>query len=83
MSGKVFANDVNSEAAPGFAVVGLRAGYTFGKATASPRWQAWARLDNLLDRRYAGSLIVNDGNGRFFEPAAGRRIMLGLRAQFL
>jgi iron complex outermembrane receptor protein len=83
VSGKVFANDVNSEAAPGFAVVGLRAGYTFGKATASPRWQAWARLDNLLDRRYAGSLIVNDGNGRFFEPAAGRRIMLGLRAQFL
>ncbi|KRC15025.1 TonB-dependent receptor [Acidovorax sp. Root217] len=83
VSGKVFANDVNSEAAPGFAVVGLRAGYTFGKATASPRWQAWARLDNLLDRRYAGSLIVNDGNGRFFEPAAGRRIMVGLRAQFL
>lgn len=83
VSGKVFANDVNSEAAPGFAVVGLRAGYRFGQAAASPRWQAWARLDNLLDRRYAGSLIVNDGNGRFFEPAAGRRIMVGLRAQFL
>ncbi len=88
ISGKVFANDVNSEAAPGFAVVGLRAGYTFGGqttagASAAPRWQAWARLDNLLDRRYAGSLIVNDGNGRFFEPAAGRRIMVGLRAQFL
>lgn len=88
ISGKVFANDVNSEAAPGFAVVGLRAGYTLGHhatagASAAPRWQVWARLDNLLDRRYAGSLIVNDGNGRFFEPAAGRRIMVGLRAQFL
>lgn len=83
VSGKVFANDVNTEAAAGFAVVGLRAGYRFGQAAAGPRWQAWARLDNLLDRRHAGSLIVNDGNGRFFEPAAGRRIMLGLRAQFL
>ncbi|MES2612767.1 MAG: TonB-dependent receptor [Pseudomonadota bacterium] len=83
VSGKVFANDVNSEAAPGFGVVGLRAGYTFGTAASSPRWQAWARLDNLLDRRYAGSLIVNDGNGRFFEPAAGRRIMVGLRARFV
>lgn len=83
VSGKVFANDVNTEAAPGFAVLGLRAGYTFGHAAASPRWQAWARLDNLLGRQYAGSLIVNDGNGRFFEPAAGRRIMVGLRAQFL
>jgi iron complex outermembrane receptor protein len=87
LSGKVFANDVNSEAAPGFAVVGLRAGHTFGNAGAAgapgTRWQLWARLDNLLDRRYAGSLIVNDGNGRFFEPAAGRRLMVGVRAQFL
>ena len=41
----------------------------------------WARLDNVLDRNYAGSLVVNDGNGRFFEPAAGRRFMVGLRAQ--
>ncbi|GKT16108.1 TonB-dependent receptor [Acidovorax sp. SUPP2522] len=81
VSGKVYANDVNTEAAAGFAVAGLRAGYAF--RTGDTRWQAWARLDNLFDRRYAGSLIVNDGNGRFFEPAAGRRIMVGLRAQFL
>ncbi|RYF27969.1 MAG: TonB-dependent receptor [Comamonadaceae bacterium] len=85
LSGKVFANDGNTDAAPGFGVVGLRAGYRFGGTVAegAPRWQLWARLDNLLDKRYAGSLIVNDGNGRFFEPAAGRRIMVGLRAQFL
>jgi iron complex outermembrane receptor protein len=85
LSGKVFANDGNTDAAPGFAVVGLRAGYRLGGTAAegAPRWQLWARLDNLLDKRYAGSLIVNDGNGRFFEPAAGRRIMVGLRAQFL
>ncbi|MDR6215706.1 TonB-dependent receptor [Paracidovorax wautersii] len=95
LSGKVFADDRNTESAPGFAVVGLRAGYTLrgpasggqtggGKeAGSAPRWQLWARLDNLFDRRYAGSLIVNDGNQRFFEPAAGRRIMVGLRAQFL
>ncbi|NMM76485.1 ligand-gated channel protein [Acidovorax sp. SRB_24] len=80
LSGKVFANDLNTEAAAGFAVLSLRAGYAFS-AGASTRWQAWARLDNLLDRRYAGSLIVNDGNQRFFEPAAGRRLMVGLRAQ--
>ncbi|RYF08061.1 MAG: TonB-dependent receptor [Comamonadaceae bacterium] len=84
LSGKVFANDGNTDAAPGFGVVGLRAGYRLGAAAeGAPRWQLWARLDNLLDRRYAGSLIVNDGNGRFFEPAAGRRIMVGVRAQFL
>jgi hypothetical protein len=27
----------------------------------------------------AGSLIVNDGNGRFFEPAPGRAGLLSLR----
>lgn len=84
LSGRVFANDTNSASSAGFAVAGLHAGYQRREATAgSPRWQFWARLDNLLDRRYAGTLIVNDGNGRFFEPAAGRRLMVGARAQFL
>ncbi|CAN7597180.1 TonB-dependent receptor [Acidovorax sp. Leaf78] len=84
LSGPVFANDTNSESAAGFAVVGLHAGYQMGgTAPGATRWQLWARLDNLLNRRYAGTLIVNDGNGRFFEPAAGRRLMVGVRAQFL
>jgi len=88
VSSKVQVNDTNTDAAPGYAVVGLRAGYTLGgrpegSSGTAPRWQLWARLDNLADRRYAGSVIVNDGNGRFFEPAAGRRVMVGLRAQFL
>lgn len=33
---------------------------------------ATARVDNVFDRRYAGSVIVNEGNGRFFEPAPER-----------
>ena len=81
LSGKVFVNDRNTEAAPGFAVAGLHASHTL-RNQGSTRWQIWARLDNLFDRNYAGSLVVNDGNGRFFEPAAGRRWMVGLRAQF-
>lgn len=79
-SGPVFANDVNSAAAPGYAIAALHAGYRFRAHGAA--WQAWARVDNLFDRHYAGSVIVNDGNGRFYEPGAGRRWMLGLRAQW-
>ncbi len=30
------------------------------------------RGDNLFARRYAGWVIVNEGNSRFFEPAPGR-----------
>jgi len=84
LSGRVFANDTNTTAAAGFGVLGLHAGYQLGSAAdGAACWQIWARLDNLFDRRYAGTLIVNDGNGRFFEPAAGRRLMVGVRAQFI
>ncbi|MDO9460421.1 MAG: hypothetical protein Q7N95_09950, partial [Alphaproteobacteria bacterium] len=38
-----------------------------------------ARLDNLADRRVAGSVIVNEGNSRFFEPAPGRSALLSAR----
>ena len=77
----MFVNDRNTDAAPGFAVASLHASHALQRQ-GSTRWQLWARLDNVLDRNYAGSLVVNDGNGRFFEPAAGRRVMVGLRAQF-
>jgi iron complex outermembrane receptor protein len=35
-----------------------------------------------MDKNYAGSVIVNDGNGRFFEPAPGGRLFVGLRTLF-
>jgi iron complex outermembrane receptor protein len=38
-----------------------------------------ARLDNLTDRRVAGSVIVNEGNARFFEPAPGRSSLVSAR----
>ena len=84
LTGAVFANDTNSASAPGYATAGLHTGYQVGNAApGNTRWQIWARLDNLFNRRYAGTLIVNDGNSRFFEPAAPRRLMVGVRAQFL
>ena len=38
------------------------------------------RGDNRADRRYAGSVIVNEGNARYFEPAAGRTWLVGFNA---
>jgi len=75
---KIYADDLNSDAAPGYAVFNLRAGQEF--KTGATKWYLFARLDNIFDRNYAGSVIVNDGNRRFFEPAAGRRLFVGLRA---
>jgi iron complex outermembrane receptor protein len=77
---RAYADDRNTAPAPGYGVLNLRALYAFRLGPA--RFSAWGRVDNLLDRRYAGSLIVNDTNQRFFEPAPGRRFMVGLRSAF-
>lgn len=77
---KAYVNDINSDTAAGYVVFNMRTGYEF--TVGSTKMVAFGRLDNVLDRAYAGSVIVNDGNQRFFEPAPGRRLYLGLRTQF-
>ena len=77
---KAYVDDLNSDAAPGYAVFNARAAYEFRMR--STKMVLFGRIDNLLNKNYAGSVIVNDGNGRFFEPAAGRRIFAGLRTLF-
>ena len=38
------------------------------------------RIDNVTDRKYIGSVIVADGNRRFYEPAPGRNWLVGVSA---
>ncbi len=77
---KIYVNDENDAAAPGYFVAAAQAGYLLQHQ----RWtlHAFARLDNLFDRQYAGSAIINDGNGRYFEPAPGRNWSAGLSAAY-
>lgn len=72
---KIQANDNNSEQAPAYAVTALNGGYKFR----SGNWvlDLFGRVDNLFDRSYVGSVIVNEGNGRYFEPAPGRNYGVG------
>ncbi|WP_396027368.1 TonB-dependent receptor domain-containing protein [Achromobacter xylosoxidans] len=74
-------DDANSDAAPAYFVAALSTGYVW---RAGP-WQvrAYGRIDNLFDRRYAGSVIVNEGNGRYFEPAPGRNWSAGIGATYV
>ena len=74
MVGRIVVDDRNTDAAAG----SLRLAWRGQWRAARGGWRAFARIDNLVDRRYAGSVIVNEGNGRFFEPAAGRTLTLGL-----
>ena len=36
-------------------------------------------IDNLFNKQYIGSVIVNEGNNRFFEPADGRNWSAGIK----
>jgi iron complex outermembrane receptor protein len=68
--GKIYADDRNTDAAAGYWVANWRAG--FEQESRHWRFSEFARLDNLANRAYVGSVIVNDANSRFFEPAPGR-----------
>jgi iron complex outermembrane recepter protein len=67
---KIYADDRNTDAAASYWVANLRAG--FKQETTHWSFSEFARLDNLANRAYVGSVIVNDANSRFFEPAPGR-----------
>ncbi|MBM9913630.1 MULTISPECIES: TonB-dependent receptor family protein [Stenotrophomonas] len=76
-SSDVVVNDIATERAPGYALLNLEAGRSWTLQSGDLR--AFARIDNVLDQRYIGSVIVNDGNGRFFEPGPDRRASVGLQ----
>lgn len=73
----VTVNDAASETAAGYALLDLGLSRAFGDGS-----QAFVRLDNTFDRRHAGSVIVNDGNGRFYEPGPGRTLWLGVEIRW-
>ena len=75
--GEVGVNDTGSEQAPGYGLLDLEVvrDWRVGRS----RLQGFARIDNALDRFHIGSVIVNEGNGRFYEPGADRTFVAGLR----
>lgn len=79
--GSVTVNDFDTDRAAGYALVDVDAGYTFALGETT-RLDLSLRIANLADRGYIGSVIVNDGNGRYFEPGPARSYLLGARLIF-
>ncbi|MGC4028350.1 MAG: TonB-dependent receptor [Steroidobacteraceae bacterium] len=79
MSGLV-ANDVGSVTSPGFMLLNAEIGRNFGFGSGTLR--LFARAENLLDKKYVGSVIVNEGNSRFFESGLDRNGMVGAQWQW-
>jgi iron complex outermembrane receptor protein len=71
---------LNDQRAAGYAVADAHAGYAFD----TPRFagRVFVSIENLGDRRHVGSVIVNEANGRYFEPGSGRTVLLGGELRF-
>lgn len=78
-TGQLFVNDINDDAAPAATVFNLRAGLS--QEVGGWRFTELLRIDNVGDRAYAGSVIVNEANRRYFEPALPRHWLLAVTAK--
>lgn len=74
--GRVSVDDAGSDAAAAYTLVDLGITRRWRAGGRSLRLALW--LDNLFDRDHAGSVIVNESNGRHFEPGPGRTAWVSL-----
>ena len=80
-SNQVYAEDSNIEKpAPGYTVFNAR--FNAKQNVGNWRFKEFARLNNLFDKTYVGSVIVGDNNKRYYEAAPGRNWLLGVSAQY-
>src|SRR5882724_482097 len=85
---KVFTSDTNAETAPGlndqtadaYTLVNLR--MSFEQRLGSWKLGEFARMDNIFDKEYVGSVIVNASNGQYYEPAPGTNYTVGVSVAY-
>lgn len=77
---KAYTNDTNTSSADAYTLFNLKAGFT--QKVKSWKFNEFARVDNITDRKYVSSIRINDGFGRFYEPGALRNWTLGLNASY-
>ena len=78
--GNMAVDDRNTDFAASSTVFNLR----LSVAQVVNRWtfREFLRIDNLADRNYVGSVIVNEANRRYFESAPGRSWLVGANALY-
>ncbi|HJW25967.1 MAG TPA: TonB-dependent receptor [Rhodocyclaceae bacterium] len=78
---RMYVEDTNSvRPAPAYAIANLR--LAAEQKSGHWRFSEMLRLENLFDRKYIGSVIVGDANGRYYEPGTGFGWFAGVRAQY-
>ncbi|HSC67043.1 MAG TPA: TonB-dependent receptor [Cellvibrio sp.] len=77
---RIFTADNNQVYAPAFNTFDFSLQGAYPIAALQLDW--WLRLANLTDENYVGSVVVNQTNGRAFEPALGRNLSGGIHLTY-
>jgi iron complex outermembrane receptor protein len=77
-NGNVYVNDLNTQAAPSYAIANWWAGLQ--QQTGDWSFREFVRVNNLFDKEYISAVSVGDANGRFYYPAPTRNFIVGLSA---
>ena len=77
---RVATDDLNSQFAPGYGVSSAR--LTLTQKMGGWTLKEFVRVDNLAGKNYVGSVIVNQSNKQFFEPALSRTWLVGLNGVY-
>jgi iron complex outermembrane receptor protein len=77
---KIAVDDANSQFAPS----AVRFDATLYARQLVGQWQLkyWLELQNIADRANVGAVVVNQSNGRAFEPAPGRQLSAGIHIDY-
>jgi iron complex outermembrane receptor protein len=78
---RIYADDRNTGYAGGYWTENLRAG--FEQKSAGWQTSEYLRIENMFNKAYIGSVIVNDANSRFFEPEPGFGVFVMFEAKYL
>ncbi|MEJ0100874.1 MAG: TonB-dependent receptor [Pseudomonadota bacterium] len=68
---------IKTDRASGYGIWSADAGYDWHLTSSDLR--GFVRVENLFDKNYVGSVIVNEGNNRFFESGPERSLMAGVQ----
>jgi len=75
-TGSVLVDDTLATRSPDWWLVSLRT----GTEVRAGRWRVapFLGVQNVLNRRYVGSVVINATGGRYYEPAPGRNLYVGV-----
>ncbi|MGV8837845.1 TonB-dependent receptor domain-containing protein, partial [Cellvibrio sp.] len=74
---RIYTADNNQVYVPDYYTFDVSARGTYSGQSLQLDW--WLKMANLTDENYVGSVIVNQSNGRAFEPALGRNVSAGIK----